>query len=539
MNQPEEDSSQAIIKQKSSISKIWLLPLIAFVIGLGMVYQQWQNLGVDIVITFENAQSLEAKKTKVKFRNVDIGTVKEIRFTEDGSSIEAVVEIDKKMQGFLRTDSQFWVVRPRIGSGGVSGFGTLVSGAYIAVDPGRSEQYMQHFKGLETPPLSSPTDEGLKIKLLSSGGKSLTEGNPVIYRGFEVGAVETVDFDINSRQVTYSIFVRAPYDGLITSNTFFWNSGGVSINANSGGLSIDLASLESFFSGGVQFDIPDDLNLGERITTPQTFKLYRSRSSIDEDRVYDYLEYVILVEDSVGGLEVGAPVEYRGIRIGRVHKPYLGFYQTNQIDSKEIRIPVIIHLEPARLAPNQEYDLAWFDKQFNTWLKQGLAAKLETANYLTGALKVSLDLANETQDEIEYFGKYAIIPISQSGFANIISKTEALLSKLESLPLNELIESTHLAMKSANTAILSTNDTVLATQSVLTSVEETLREANQTLKGLQPDSPIYQKLENNLESLERTLNMMQPFLQEIRRKPNSLIFSEKPPADIQPKGKTQ
>ncbi|MGK0372139.1 MAG: paraquat-inducible protein B, partial [Glaciecola sp.] len=316
------DKSQAIIAPKSRFSVVWLLPLIAAIIGVGMVYQQWQNKGIEIVIVFDNATGLEVKKTKVKFRDVDIGTLKEVSFSEDGYSIEARVEIDKNMHSYLHSDSQFWVVRPRIGSGSISGFSTLLSGAYINIDPGKSAYYAQQFVGLETPPISSPTSEGIKLKLVSSGGKSLTVGNPIIYRGFEVGAVESVDFDIESRLVTYGIFIQAPYDGLITSNTYFWNSSGVSFSANTEGVNIDLASVESFLSGGVQFDVPDDLVLGQRITESQDFKLYTSRSSIKEDRVYQYLEYVILVEDSVGGLEAGAAVEYRGIRIGRVSRPY-------------------------------------------------------------------------------------------------------------------------------------------------------------------------------------------------------------------------
>jgi paraquat-inducible protein B len=533
------DISKPIVIAKSRFSVVWLLPLIAVIIGAGMVYQQWQNKGIEIVIVFDNAKGLEAKKTKVKFRDVDIGTLQEINFSDDGFSIEAMIEIDKKMQSYLLSDSQFWVVRPRIGSAGITGFGTLLSGAYINITPGKSESLSQRFVGLENPPISSPTSQGIKLKLISGGGKSLTVGNPVTYRGFEVGAVESVNFDIESRQVTYSIFIQAPYDGLITTNTYFWNSSGLSFAATTDGITIDLASIESLLSGGVRFDVPDDLMLGERITQSSDFKLYSSRASIKEDRVYEYIEYVILVDDTVGGLQAGAPVEYRGIRIGRVSKPYLGFYETNQIDREETRIPVIIHLEPARLASNNEYDLPWFNEQFNKWIKSGLAARLETANYLTGTMKVSLDLGNDIQPEVEYFGKYTVIPSAQTGFASIVSKTDRLLSKLESLPLDALVQITNTAISSANTAILSANDTVIATQSVLLSVEDTLKEASLTLQGMQPDSPVYLRLERNLDELERTMQMMQPFLQEIRQKPNSLIFGGSSPADIQPQGKGQ
>lgn len=538
-NNNNQQAQKAIVRRKSRVSVVWFIPFVAVLIGLGMIYQHYENKGIDIIITFENAQSLEPKKTKVKFRNVDIGTLSQVRFSEDGESIEARVEIDKNMQGLLRSDSQFWVVKPRVGSGGVSGFSTLLSGAYINVEEGKSGFYSERFTGLETPPISSPTSEGIKLTLLSEGGKSLSVGDPVMYRGFVVGAVEKTEFNVETRQVSYQIFIESPFDSLVTTNTYFWNSAGVSISANSEGVTVDLASFESLFAGGIQFDIPTDLDLGERIETSRAFKLYPNRNSIDDDRQYQFLEYVVLVEDSVGGLYVGAPVEYRGIPIGRVHRPYLGFYQTQQIDINEARIPVIIHIEPARLAPNGEYDLAWFDNQFTQWIKSGLAARLETANYLTGSLKVSLDLNNPQTDAIEKFGPYSVIPISKGGFASILSKTEALLSKLEALPLNELVLSAQQAIESANTAIVSSNDTVLAAQAVLFSVQGTIDEAATALQGLQPDSSIYLKLENNLMELERTLNMMQPFLQEISKKPNTLIFSGQAPLDEEPKGKSK
>lgn len=534
-----EELAQPIVTQKSRFSAIWILPIIALLIGVGLVYHEWRNQGIDIVLIFENAEGLEVNKTKVKYRNVDIGTLRIVSFSNDGSAIEATVEIDHNMQRFLKIDSQFWVVRPRIGSQGVSGIGTLLSGAYISIEPGTSNNYAERFIGLDTPPISSPSSAGLKLTLESSGGKSLKEGNPIIYRGFEVGAIESVTFDIETRQVSYDIFIEAPYDALITSNTFFWNSGGFSVVADTQGLTVDFASVESFLAGGVQFDVPEDLPLGERVTQSRAFTLYSSKSNITDERVYEYLEYVILVDGSVGGLEIGAPVEYRGITIGRVHRPYIGFHQSNLISPNENRIAVVIHVEPARITQNSSYDIKWFKAQFEQWIQAGLVAQLDTSNYLTGSLKVSLNLGNEVLKEVEYFGDYMIIPLGEGGFASIMSKTDSLLSKLDSLPLSELANNANNTISSLNTTILSANDTVLAAQSVLESVDNTLSEARNTLQGLQPNSPVYLKLESNLQELERTLNMMQPFLQEIRRKPNSLIFSAKTPADIEPEGKSQ
>jgi paraquat-inducible protein B len=524
-----------VIKRKSRISSVWILPIIAGLVGIGMVYKEWQDQGQPITIAFENAESLEIGKTQVKFKNVDIGILEGIEFNDDSDGILAKVVIDRDMTHFLRTDSQFWVVRPRVGSSGVSGIGTLLSGPYITLEPGKDQTVSTTFDGLNAPPISSPNDEGLKVSLVSDGGKALREGNPVMYRGFQVGAVEAVNFDVDNREITYDVFINAPYHHLITTNTFFWNAGGFELNANSQGFTVNFSSLEAFISGGIQFDVPEDLDLGERIIEAASFKLYGNKSSVTEDRAYEYLEYIVMVENSVAGIQIGTAVEYRGIRIGRVARPYLGFHQTNLINPLEERIPVVIHIEPRRLAEEDGYSLEWFDQQFQQWIKNGLAAKIESANYLTGAMKITLDMSNDATDDIAFFGNYMIIPLGEGGFAGILEKTDDLLVKLNALDIESLIASVNSTMTSAETTFNSADDAILSTQAVIVTLEQTLQEGQEVLKGLQPTSPLYQELQSNLTELQRTLNSLQPFINQISAKPNLLIFSEQAEPDQEPK----
>lgn len=530
-----------IIKQKSRISPIWFLPIIAALIGIGMLYQEWHDQGQSISISFANAEGLEVNRTKVKYKNVNIGTLVGIEFSEDGEGIIANVVIERDNARFLLSDSQFWVVRPRVGSSGVSGIGTLLSGAYINLEPGKAQTISTEFVGLESPPVASPNDEGLKLKLISRGGKALRVGNPVLYRGFEVGAVEAVNFDVDSREISYEVFINAPYHHLITTNTYFWNAGGVEINTTGQGLSVDFASIETFVSGGVVFDIPEDLPLGERIDDITEFKLYANKTSVTEDRAYEYLEYAILVEDSIAGIQVGTPVEYRGIRIGRVAKPYLGFHQTNLISENEERIVVIIHIEPRRIAQGGNYSLEWFDQQFKQWLQSGLAATIETANYLTGSMKVSLDFSNEVTSDISYFGDYIMIPVGPTGFASLLEKTDSLLAKLNALDVESIVNSVNNTMARIDTTLETTNRTIFSAQTAIEDINSTLNqtmlEGQEMLKGLQPSSPIYQELQGNLIELQNTMDRLQPFLEQISAKPNVLIFSDEPSADPEPKGK--
>ncbi|WP_395340765.1 intermembrane transport protein PqiB [Ningiella sp. W23] len=535
--QADETASAPIIKRKSTISAIWALPIIAILIALSLVYEAWQNSGVNIAISFENAKGLEVKKTRVKYKDVNIGLVESIQFSEDDERVIANVSIDREMERFLRSDSQFWVVRPRIGSSGISGVSTLLSGAYIAMEPGKNNQTSTQFEGLETPPISNPNDDGLKLTLTSNGGKALRVGNPVIYRGFDVGAVEAVDFDVETGEISYEVFITAPYHKLVTTNSFFWNAGGFEVSTGLEGLSVDFSSIESFIAGGVQFDVPEDLSMGQRVTESRSFKLYPNKTSVTEDREYEYLEFALLISGSVAGVTAGTPVEYRGIRIGRVATPYLGFHQTQQINPGEERIPVIIHIEPKRLTQDASYGMEWFQNQFELWIEDGLAATIESANYLTGAMKVSLDMSLEGGSEVTTFGRYTLIPVGASGFDGILEQTDKLLSKLNELDLDAIIAALNDTMTVAQQSMKQADETVKATKEMVDNISRTMTEAQKALRGMQPGSPAYEALESNLIKLQETLDSLQPFIEKVSAKPNTIIFSEDAVADPEPEGK--
>ncbi|MGQ8363992.1 intermembrane transport protein PqiB [Glaciecola sp. 1036] len=516
------------IKNKKGISWVWLLPIIAALVGGGLLYQSWLNRGIDIIVQFDDAQGIEARRTLVKYRNVDIGRVERIRFADDGKSILTDIKINRDAQRFLKIDSHFWVVRPRIGATGISGVGTLLSGAYIALEPGEEKNLSDSFVGLSRPPVASPSEAGIKLDLISYGGKSLFEGNPVVYRGISVGVVESIDFDIEDRSITYGIFIRAPFDKLVTSNTHFWNASGITVSTSVSGIEVDFSSLESLVAGGVAFDVPEDLTPGEAVSESTTFKLYPSQLATIEERQYETITYVILVEETVGGLDTGAPVEYRGIKIGRVAKPYLGFYETNEIRENETRIPVVINIEPARITQrSNESNIEGFTEHFEHWIKNGLQARIETANYITGSLKVTLDFNPAGVGNYETFGEYPIIPLAEGGFASLLSKTDALLEKLNALPIEQLLQST-------DQTVLVAQDTLISMQSLVNTIESTMKEVDDALQGVQPDSAVYHRLMSSLDELEQTLLMVQPMISDISNKPNSLIFSDAAPEDKEP-----
>ncbi len=511
----------ALLKPKNKVSVIWLLPLVTLMIGAGLLLHAWQNRGVQIQIQFQTAEGLEAKKTKVRFRSVEVGRVQEINFTDDNQFVVANVEIQRNMMKLLSEDTEFWIVRPRIGSEGVSGIGTIFSGAYIQLEPGKAKKTIEYFVGLEKPPLTSPTTDGIKLSLTAEKGGDTAVGNPILYRGYKVGVVESSTFDPVSRKVNYGIFVQAPYDSLVTSNTVFWNAGGMSISTSTSGITVDLPSVESLLAGGIEFDVLAQEALGEKVQSGTEFILYNNKAEILEQRDYAYLEFVLLVDDTVDGLDKGAPVEYRGIRIGTVAKPYLDFDEIRQINNNEERIPVLLHIEPERLYRGQEFKMDEFEQRVEEWILGGLTAKPELANVLTGSLQISLSPSKQTREQLDYFGKYPVIPSSTSKLVSMTNKVDAILDRLAELPIERTLSEV--------------DNTLIGAQKSFDEVNQTLKEMQKSLQGIQPDSQLYHSIDTSMHELQQTLKSVQPILSEINKRPNTLIFSGPQEQDVEPK----
>ncbi len=524
--------SAPIVQERARISKIWLVPLIAALIGASLLFEHWQNKGTTIEVSFDTAGGLTPGKTKVKYRSVDIGVVESVSFNSDQSKIKVEVVIEKEVSSLLREDTLFWVVRPRIGASGVTGFDTLLSGAYIEISPGSSNQKGDRYVGLESPPITSPSTPGIRVSLTSFGGKSLNVGNPVIYKGFQVGRVEQVEFDTVTRGTNYNIFIDAPYDSLVTTNTYFWNAGGASVSTSAAGVSIDIASIETLVTGGLEFGVPEGFSLGEPVENHHSFTLFESKAAVLEGKKYQFIEYVVLVDRSVGGLKKGAPVEFKGIRIGTVQHVEFAFTQLakNLNDGKESHVPVLIRMEPERVISSNELNLDEFKTQIDNWILNGLTATLETSNFLTGGLKVHLDNRGKNIKTIDQFNGIAVIPSGNGRLAKVSDKVESILGtvdgflgKVEDLPIATTVNELNTALASANTT--------------LTSLRETLDESQVTLESIRPQADLFDSFRGAMTEFERTLDKMQPLLQELSNKPNALIFSGKKPADQEPKAK--
>lgn len=532
------------IKSHNRISKVWFIPLVALTIACWMIIDNYVNRGPQITITFANAEGLVAGKTRVKTLNVDVGYVRKVKLHNNG--IMVYVQLDGQVSELLTDDSQFWVVKPRIGSGGISGLGTLMSGSYIEFVPGKSNNSGNKFAGLEQEPITAFGVPGVRLDLVSGKGDSVHIGDPVLYRGFEVGKVESSTFDIKKRQVHYEIFVKSPYSELLTSNTYFWNSSGVDFKADTQGIKVNVGSIESIISGGVTFDVPTDLPLGDKINHAKKHILYPDKDSVYERRQYRSKDFMVLFEDSVRGLNIGAPVEYRGIRVGTVGSILSNLTLDN---ANEQRIAVLIKFEPARLGlPDSQTSIDKVSQYFKNWTEKGLRATLKSGSLLTGSLFVDLDYYAVEKDSnlSKSYNGHSVIPSMSGSLAQIEEKVFAILDKFSSMPIEVTVDNINNMLASTNNTMQGLNDAVAEikelvgnqqTQAIPQSINNTLNSLEKTLEGFNQQAPVYGELEQSLGQFQKLMRDIQPLIKELNNKPNSLIFKGQTDTDPEPKGK--
>ncbi|NCP66284.1 MAG: intermembrane transport protein PqiB [Paraglaciecola sp.] len=541
---------RAVVKPVRHISKIWLIPLLALGIGMWMIYYQWSNQGPLITIAFPIATGLEAGKTKIKTRNVDIGLVKKVELSEDLTGVTVTARMNGNIEPLLRKDSQFWIVSPRVSLNGVSGLSTLVSGPFINMAPGTVFETSDKFVALEAPPVTPAGTPGLHITLNSDAEFAYKEGDPVIYKGLKVGEIENTHFNFDERMVYYNTFITAPYHKLITENTKFWDTSGVKIQLTAQGIKIDTGSIESLLTNGVTFGIPEGSPAGQQVTKRSFFDIYRSYEQASEQRYKLSAEFVIFVKDTVRGLHIGAPVEYRGLEVGKVlgiNPPHIKPPQTSVLE-EGYDIPVIISVQPGRVQqPDNQQGLAFVRSQIIGWIDKGLRASLKTGNLLTGALFVDLQHYPDAVDvdNIKVFD-FDVIPTVSSEFAQLSAKLSAVLDNVNQIQFKQLSDNTADMLSRLSKAAESIQVTSEQASQFVDDIEikqlqqqlsTTLSSVNRLLNDFSADSESYQELNRTMRSIQQSINTLQPLFQQLNQQPNSLIFTEQRGPVLEPKAK--
>ncbi|WP_081193082.1 intermembrane transport protein PqiB [Halomonas sp. BC1] len=548
-NTPDTDNElhRAKASRQTRLSPIWIVPLVAVVIGLWLVYDNYTSRGTLITLTMSNAEGIEAGSTLIRSRNVEIGRVQSVRLSDDLSQAVMTARIQPEAEAMLREDSRFWVVKPRIGREGISGLGTVLSGAYLQLEPGQSDEPRREFTVSDVPPVATAGQAGLQISLVSQLGNSLRVGDPVSYQGYTVGRVEDTRFDADSRTMYHQVFIEEPYSQLVTDSTRFWTASGVDFRLDANGFRVNVESLEALLGGGVTFGVPEDLPMGRPVEHNARFNLYADEDDAREGTFNRYLEYVLLVDDTVRGLSRGAPVEFRGVRIGTVAAVPWNFTAPQPDSRARFAIPVLIRIEPQRLGiENSDIDLGDWDNRFTRMFSLGLRASLKNGSLLTGALFVDLNFQRDLADEYvaETFSERTVFPTVAGGFAQIQAQITDLLDKLNALEVEPLLAGMDRNLQASEQVLNEVRDISRSVNELLSDPEtraiggnlnSTLEELRSTLQGVSPSSPAYQELTTAIERLDRLMRDLQPLTRTLNENPRALLFDNLDTQDPTPR----
>lgn len=513
------------------LSIIWLIPAVAAIIGGWMAFQAYAERGPTVILTFQSAEGLEPGQTRIRVKNVDMGKVSALHLSSDLSQVLVTAELKKEADTLLTENSRFWIVRARIGTAGISGLGTLLSGAYIGFDPGMAgspgTKPPHHFKGLETPPIVTAHQPGMLITLRAEQLGSLNIGSPVHFRQIRVGEVVGFDLQKDGQAVSVKIFIHAPYDGLVRKNTRFWDAGGVGISADSNGVHLRSGSLVDLMMGAIAFENPISLDMNDAAPGDQVFVLFPDYDKIREKLYLERHYYVVNFSESVRGLSRGAPVEFQGIKVGQVEDLNLEFH----MKTMEGKVPVLIALEPERFTVVGARPEAT-GQIIKRLVGRGLRAQLKTGSLLSGSLFVDLTIHPTAPPKtLTHHGIYPEIPTLPSSLGALVSKLTAFAERLEKLPLEEVVDQ-------LRTSLPILKSTMRQAESLLTRLNQetapqaqaTLQQAQATLatleKTLRSDSPAQQDLHQALEEFAKAARAMKDLADTLERHPEAVLFGK-------------
>ena len=522
------DFPEAVAKAPSRsrwrLQLIWLVPIIAVLIGGWLAVKAVIEQGPTITVSFKTGEGLEAGKTKIKFKDVDIGIVKSVALSPDSKRVVVTAEIAKDAGRLLVDNTRFWVVRPRISGGSVSGLGTLLSGSYIATDTGTATATRHDFVGLETPPAFTSDVPGREFTLKSEDVGSLDVGSPVYFRRLQVGQITAFDLDSDGRGVTLKVFVNAPYDRFVQQGTRFWHASGVDVSLDTSGLRVNTQSVVSILIGGIGFETPYEAQDQPAAAAGSTFALFHDRVTALKRQDSVVHHYVVNFTDTVRGLAVGAPIEFRGIVIGEV----TGIYTRYDPATRKFSIPVEINFYPGRFTSRYRTGsalgpVAENPRELGDFLvSQGLRMQLRNGNLLTGQLYIALDFfPNAPKAKINWNENPPEFPSIQGDLQSLQQSLTRVVAQLNSVPFAQIGQNTKDMLRNA-TSLLTRLDSELVPQArdTLASARSTLDSAN---TALGPDSALQQNTADAMKELARTAAALRSLADYLEQHPEALI----------------
>ncbi|WER49449.1 MlaD family protein [Cupriavidus sp. WKF15] len=514
-------------------SIVWLIPIVAAVVGLSLLVSALVSRGPEITVTFRTAEGLTPGKTPVRYKDLDIGVVKSARLAADRSHVIATVALTKDAKSFAVADTRFWVVRPRFAISGVSGLETLLSGAYIGVDAGRSTETSHKFTGLEAPPVITTDSSGRQFVLRAQDLGSLDIGSPLFFRRVQVGHVVAYQLEPNGRDITLRVFVNKPYDKLVTADTRFWHASGVDLKLDANGLKLSTQSLVTVMLGGVAFQAPEHSTVRTSAAENTEFLLAADQSeAMKEPEELAPALAVLNFDQSVRGLSPGAPVDFRGVTVGQVRSIGIEY----QSDKKAFRMPVVVELYPSRMGLHEKDVADDMRKRaiVQSLVQRGMRAQLRTGNLLTGQLFVALDFFPKASlpTDLDLNASLPELPTTPGAFDELQAKLGDIVTKMGKVPFDQIGQDARTAMVSMNKMLVNADKLVTQVNGdVAPQVLAALHDARRTLatanEALGPDASLQQDTRRMMQELTRTAASLRMLTDYLEQHPEALLSGKR------------
>ena len=542
--------------KRGRISVIWIIPIIAALVAVGIAVQRIRSEGPTIEIIFSAAEGIEAGKTLVKYKDVVIGRVTAVELTNDFAKVRVTAKIAKHAAGLMVDDASFWIVQPTVSLSGISGLGTLLSGNYIGFRPGKSAQSQSYFTGLDVAPVI--TDErGGTFALRANDLGSLEIGSPVYYRRLPVGQVIAYELAPDGNTVQIKVFIKAPYDTYVYPETRFWNASGVDVSVGADGVNVRTESLVALLIGGLAFDIPPFEPPSAPAAANTLFTLYNDRTAAMKAPDAIARRYVLHFNESLRGLAVGAPVTFLGLPAGEVTSVGLEF----DAAKANVRPRVVVTYFPERLltyanaktngrstaaVPPDEQKrrdlLRRLVGEKGEFLKRlveerGLRGQLRSGSLLTGQLYVSFDFhPNAAKAKVDLSQEEPELPVVSGTLVELEDKLSRIVDKIDRMPLEAIgndirkdLESLDQTLKSAD-KLLSDADVKLVPQfktalddlhRTLGAVERAMNSVDTSVLG--SNAPVQQELREALQEFARAARSLRLLADQLEGQPSSVI----------------
>lgn len=532
-------------RRHRSISLVWAIPILAAMVGAWLIWQHLNSQGPVITIEFKNAEGIEPGKTKVRYKDVDIGTVTAANISSDRQQVIVTAQIAKRSENLIVDDTRFWIVRPRVSFNTITGLNTLLSGVYIGIDVGKSTAARQVFPGLEAPPPVTSGTPGRLFMLHADNIGSLYVGAPAYYRRVPVGNVTGYTLDPDRKGVTLEIFIGAPNDALVTNNTRFWHASGIDASVEATGLKINIESIVSVLVGGIAFEaLPDAIPAPVLVPVPPvppaiagaSFRLYPDRAAALKNFSEEVHTYLLYFKESLRGLAPGAPVDFHGIVIGEVRAVSMEYDRETQA----LRFPVEIAIFPERMRSRYRVggpEMSAMEKNpkvlLDRMVVRGFRAQLKNANLITGQLYVALDLfPHAPPAKIDWTKKPVVLPTVAAPLEDIQETLGNIARKLDRVPFDAIGADLDHTLKTLNQTLQGADQMLSQVKTgVLPELQGTLSQARQALGNaerlLSPEAPVQENLQQTLKEVSRAAQAVRVLTDYLSRHPESLLRGKK------------